>query len=114
MMLPVAVEMEPARHELLAGAAFALDQHRAVGIGDLVDQVVDQLHFSARPDDVFEAITVLEFLTEINVLAQSCLVIERALHRHLQLVDLERLRHVIVRAHLHRLDRSFHRRVSRD
>ena len=114
MMLAVAVEVQPTRDQLLAGAAFALDQHGAVGVGDLVDEVVNELHFSARADDVFEAIPVLEFLAEVNVLAQRRLVIERALHRHLQLVDLKRLRHVIIRAHLHRLDRGLHRGVGRD
>ena len=98
----------------MPGAAFALDQDGAVGIGDLVNQVVNQLHFPAGTDDVFEPVSVLQLLPEINVLAQRRLVIERPLHRHLQFVDLERLGHIIVRAHLHRLDRGLDRGVGGD
>ena len=42
MMLPVAVEVQSARDQLLARAALALNQDRAVGVGDLVDQVVNR------------------------------------------------------------------------
>ena len=113
-MLAVAVEVQAARDQFLAGSAFALDQNGAVGVCDLVDQVVDQLHFSARADNVFEAITILEFLAEINVLTQGRLVIERALHRHLQFVDLEGFGNVIVGAHLHRFDGGLDRGVGGD
>ena len=114
MMLPVAVEVESARHQLFSRPAFAHDQHGAVGIGHFVNQIVNVLHLSAGADDVLKAIPVLEFLAEINIFPQSRLVIERPLHRHLQLIDLERLGHVIVGTHLHGLDRRLHRRVGRD
>jgi hypothetical protein len=113
-MLPVAVKVQPARDELLSGAALALNQHGAIRVGDLVDQVVDELHFAARADDVFEFVLILEFLSEIGVLLAGRLKLERTLHGHLELVDLERLRHVAVRPHLHRLDRGIDRRVGGD
>ena len=44
MMLAIAVEMQPARDQLLACAAFALDEDGAVRVRDLVDQVINGLH----------------------------------------------------------------------
>jgi hypothetical protein len=111
MMLSVAVKMQPARDQLLAGAAFALDQDGAVGVGHLVDQIVDDLHFAARADDVVELVFVFELLSQVGVFLPRTLELERALHRHLQLVDLERLRHIAVRSHFHRLDRGIDRGV---
>src|SRR5882724_258762 len=114
MMLAVAVKMQSARDQFLAGPAFALDQNRTVGIGNFVNQAVNELHFPARADDILKFVFVLELLAKVNVLPQRRLIIEGALYRHLQLVDLERLGHVIVRAHLHRFDRSFDRGISSD
>src|SRR5947208_16845897 len=108
MMLTIAVKVQSARDQFLAGPAFALDQNRAVSVGDFVNQAVNELHFSACADDVLKFVFVLEFLAEVNVLPQRRLIIEGALYGHLQLVDLERLGHVIVRAHLHRFDRGLH------
>ena len=53
--LALAVEMQCAGDEFLARAALALDEDRAVGVGDLVDEVVDLLHRAAGADDVLEA-----------------------------------------------------------
>ena len=113
-MLPVAVEMQTARDQFLAGPAFALNQNGAVGVGDLINKAVNQLHFAAGTDDVFKFVFVLEFLPQVDVLAQRCLVIERALHRHLQLVDLEGFGNIIIRAHLHRFDCGLNRGVGGD
>ena len=68
MMLPVAVEVQSARDQFLAGAAFALNQDGAVGIGDLVNKVVNELHLLAGADDVLKFVFVLEFLAQIDVL----------------------------------------------
>src|SRR4029079_10604572 len=111
-MLAVAVKMQAARDQFLAGPAFALNQNRAVGVGNLVNQAINELHFLARSNDVLKFILILELLAEVNVLPEGRLIIQSALHRHLQLVDLKWLGHVIVSAHLHRFDRGFHRGIS--
>ena len=113
-MLAVAIEMQRARHEFLAGAAFALDQDGAVGVGDFGDEVVDLLHPSARADDVFKAVFFLDDLPQVSVLADEALVIQRPLDGELELIDLERLGDVVVRAELHRFDRGFDRLVGGD
>src|SRR6266481_8838677 len=114
MMLAVAVKMQAARDQFLAGPTFALNQNRAVGVGNLVNQAINELHFLARSNDVLKFVFILELLAEVNVLPQGRLVIQSPLHRHLQFGYLERLGHVIVSAHLHRFDRGFHRGISGD
>src|SRR5438309_1679018 len=68
MMLTVAVKMQSPCDQFLAGPAFPLDQNRAVGVGDFVNQAVNELHFPARADDILKFIFVLELLAEVNVL----------------------------------------------
>ena len=114
LVLPRGIEMQRAGDEFLAGAALALDQDGAVGIGDLGDEVVDLLHLRARADDVLEAVFLLDDLPQVAVLADEALVIERALDGELQLIHLERLGDVVVGAELHRLERRLHRLVRRD
>src|SRR4029077_5440669 len=62
MMLPIAVEMQTARDQLLASAAFTDDQDRAICVGDFIDQIINFLHPCARADDVLESVAVLELL----------------------------------------------------
>src|SRR5437763_17085419 len=114
MMLAVAVKMQSARDQFLTGPTFALDQNRAVGVGNLVNQAINELHFLARSNDVLKFVFILELLAEADGLPQGRLIIQSALHRHLQLVDLERLGYVNVSAHLPRVDLGFHRGISRD
>ena len=85
-----------------------------VGIGDFVDQVVDQLHLAARADDVLELVFILELFAKVGVFLARGLKFERTLHGHLQFVDLEWLRHVAMSAHLHRFDRGIDRSVGRN
>ena len=59
--------MNQARQYALPRAAFALDQDGTVGIGDFVDQVVNQLHLAARADDVLELVFILELLAKVGV-----------------------------------------------
>ena len=104
LMLPVRIEVQRARDELLARAALALDQDGRVGIRDLRDEIVDLLHPLRGADDVLKAVLLLDDLAQVADLALVVLVIERALDGELQLVHLERLGDVVVGAHLHRLD----------
>ena len=83
MVLPIAVEMQPARDQFLAGAAFAYDQHCAVRVGHLVNKIINLLHLPAGADNVLETITILQLLPQINVLPQRRLIIQRPLHRQL-------------------------------
>src|SRR5579862_6502858 len=79
MVLAVAVEMQTARDEFLAGATFANDQHGAVSVGDLVNEIINVLHLSAGADDVLEPVAVLQLFAQINIFPKSGLVIEGAL-----------------------------------
>ena len=59
----VAGVVDGARDQLLAGAALALDQHRAAQAGDLVRQVQDLVHLRVLADHVVErGIGAISFL----------------------------------------------------
>ena len=54
--------------QLLAGAAFAVDQHGGVGRGDPLQPVDHRLHLAAGVDDPLEAEPLVEPLAELGVL----------------------------------------------
>ncbi len=89
-----------------AGAALALDQHGRGGPRDPLDQTEDLAHARAAADDVVEAVALLELAPEVDVLLVEPALLERAVDDDLELVDVEGLRHVVVGAELHRLDRA--------
>ena len=60
--------MDGRRHELLAGARLAADEHRRAGRGDLVDPQVDLAHAVRVADDVFRPEALFEGVAEPQVL----------------------------------------------
>ena len=102
--LPAAVEMQRPRDEFLAGAAFAKDQDGAVGVGDLFDQFEDLVHFRRGADDLVELILLAKLLFEEDVFRDGFVVLQRAFDAEFEVVQLERLFEIIVRALFHRGD----------
>ena len=51
-MAPRASLVDGARDQLLAGAALAADEHRDVGVGDAIDEVVDLAHLVAAAEQL--------------------------------------------------------------
>ena len=56
-----AAGVERAGHQLLAGAGFAGDQHRGLGVGHLADNLEDLLHLVRRADDGAKIAAVSQF-----------------------------------------------------
>ena len=108
------IEVDGAGNPFLAGARFAGDEHRAVGARDLLDQLEDGEHLVAAPDDIRKLVGAAESALQQHVLLAEQALLERVAHLHLQLVDVERLAEVIVRAEAHRLDRGVRRGKCRD
>jgi hypothetical protein len=90
-------------HQLLAGAAFAGDQHRGATGRDLGDEVKDLLHPLALAQDVRQAET-LERAAELDVLDLQPRLVERVPDLEQQLVVVPRLGDVALRALLGRLE----------
>ena len=111
---PQRIEVDGARHPFLAGARFAGDEHGAVGARDLLDQLEDGEHLVAAADDVGELMGAAERPLQQHVLLPELALLERVAHLHLQLVDVERLAEVVVRAQAHRFDGGVGRRKRRD
>ncbi len=109
-----AVVVDGIRDELLAGAARTADQDGEIGVGDLPHDVEHALHRGALPEDALEAVRARHLLLEAREIPAERDAFEDALDHQLELVVVERLRHVVGRAELHRLDRGALRAVCGD
>ena len=102
----IAVEVDGAGHQLLAGPALAGDHRGGGAVRDLADGLEDLAHPGALADDVVEAVLRLELLPEVEVLVAEALALERPSDDEVDLVELERLGDVVVGPELHGLDRG--------
>ena len=94
-----------ARHQLLAGAALAVDQDRRPARRRLDDQVEHLPHARALADDLAEAVGVgLQVLPQRAVLGDQPPLRQRVAQDDQHLVVLERLGDVVEGAALHRRD----------
>src|SRR5210317_1332450 len=110
-----ALHMNSAGDQLLAGAAFTLNQHGAgVAFGDLANHVEDLLHVTTFADDVIDA--ELAFLggTEVSNFLTQLTGLKSLLDNDGQLIEVERLVDVVMRSKPHRLDGRFKHAKSRD
>ena len=107
----VAVMINRAGDEFLAGAAFAGDERGGVGGGDLADEFEHLLHRLAAADDA--QLVILRF--EQRLIRDDLFHVARGLERVgddvLELGRVERLEQIIVGAELHRLDGGLRRAV---
>ena len=109
------VGVDRPRHQLLAGAALALDENRRSARRGLDDQVEHLPHPLAAADDVAElVIPLLDVLAQAAVLVHQAPPLQRVADDDQHFVVLERLGDVVERAVLHRRDRALDRRVGRD
>ncbi len=86
----------------------AAQQHRHVARGDAADGLVDVLHARVPPDDGAELPDLLQAAPEARHLLGQPARREGPLGEQEHLVEVERLRDVVVGAALHRLDRGVH------
>jgi len=109
-----AARVDRPRHQLLAGACLALDQHRDVGGGHALDEVQDLLHLGSLRDDAADRLEAFDLHLEGRVLAPQPGLLRRLLDEQLQLLHGRRFGEVVVGAELHGLDRRGHRGVPRE
>jgi hypothetical protein len=100
--------------EGLAGAALAGHQDRGAAVGDGLDEVEDLEHLVVVADDVLEAEPEVELLLQGLVLEDEGLLADGLLDRDADFVVDDRLREVVERAELDRLDGALDRAVARD
>ena len=104
-------EMDRARHQLLAGARFAGDEHAGVGARDLLHDAEDLLDGVAFADDVLEAVFFAQLAAQEAVFLEQRLLRQRVAHHGLEMVVGERLGDVVVGALVQRVHGRFHARV---
>jgi hypothetical protein len=105
--------VDAARHQLLAGAALARDEHVRVRRRHLAHQVVHALDAGRLADDPAVGVGLAQAALEQRVLAPDASLAERARHRVQEVVVVERLDDVVDRAVAQRLDGALDRRVAR-
>jgi len=98
--------VDRARHQLLAGAGFAGDEHGALRLGDALGPVDHLFHRPAAADDAVVVELLVALAQKVPILGAQPLMVQRAPGDDEELVDLERLLQVVERAQLHRLDRA--------
>ena len=99
--------MNQPREQLLAGAALAEDQDRRRQLRDLVHQIDDVARDLARPDDELAVGLLGDLRRQRHHLAVQILALARVAHERPQLVVVEVLGDVVIRAVLHRLHGGF-------
>ena len=96
------------RHQLLAGAAFPLDQHRGPRGRRLPDGVEHLLHGRGCPQNVLEPVLRIQLRLQPLVLRAHLPLRQRALQQQLEAVQVHGLGQEIVGAALH----GFHGRLN--
>src|SRR5581483_8995453 len=112
--LPLPLEVDRARGELLAGARLAVDQHGRVVLREHADGLEDLVHHPVPAHHVGERVPVGQLAPEVVDLVEQAALLEDLLRREEDLLLLERLRDVVARALLDRLDRALDARVAGD
>ena len=100
--------------QLLAGAAFALQQHGGAAGRDLRDQVEDAQHGVALADDVLEVVALLEGALELDDLFFGAAAADGGAHVGQQLLVVPGLLDEVGGARLHGVDGVLHRAVGGD
>jgi hypothetical protein len=90
---------------LLAGAGFALDQHRGRRMGHVVDQLEDGVHLRVFAEDVVERELALELGAQTGHLVAQGALAHGPLNDQTQVVDVDRFGEEIVRTQADRLHR---------
>ena len=96
--------VDQAGQQLLAGAAFAKDQHRRRELRDLLDQLDDLTGGAARADDEFAVVLLGDLGTEPHDVPAQVLPLAGVGHERADPFDVKILGDVVIRSVTHRLD----------
>ena len=94
--------------QLLAGARLAVDHRGGVGRCHLVHRLDHLEHPRLRGDDALDVPLLVQLAAQPLHLGSQVRVLHRLAQDELQLLQVERLREVLARPGLHRLDGGFH------
>ena len=106
-------EVNRLRHQLLARAAFAQNQHRMRALCGFPDDAVELFHLRRAPDDVAEPLPRFNGFPQHPVLRLQPQMSPHPLQQQTQFFHAEGFGDIVVRAIFHRLHRRLHRAVTR-
>src|SRR5438105_6398083 len=99
-LAPRAQAVDRARHQLLAGARLAGQQHGAAGGTDAADELVDRLHRGRAPDQALEGRRLLHPLPQVAIVGAVLAHLERLADDQLDRLQVEGLEDVVEGAEL--------------
>ena len=99
------------RHQFLASARFALDQHRRPRRRHLAHRVKTPRQRRRLAQDLFQREFLLHLLLQRDILVLDRPTLQRPLDQNLQRIDVQRLRYKIIGTPLHCLHRRIHRAI---
>ncbi len=103
-----ALPVDGARDQLFAGAALAGDEHGGVSLGHLGDQLVEPHHRGVAAHQLVEAMRAVQLRAQVTHLALKHPLVRRLPHQGQDLLHIEGLHDVVVRAGLDALHRIPH------
>src|ERR1017187_7759929 len=106
--------VDGARDHLLAGSAFALNEHRTAQASHFLAERQNVAHASILGDDVVHYILAIQFLAEDAVFALQVLYLHDAVDKERNLFRIARLDDIFLRALLHGGDGRVYRGVRGD
>jgi hypothetical protein len=93
------------RNQFFPSSAFARDQHRVFEVGDLTDQLINELHLGAGPNQMVEPANTLQLLTRTSQLGAECAAIASLAKRRFQLTKSGRISNQTVSTLLQQIER---------
>jgi hypothetical protein len=108
MIAPRTGKVDRSRHQFLAGAAFAGDQHGGIGGPNGFDCLEDPLHCRALAHHIVWPRNLVHGFAQPHIFLACLPVRERVLHQMRNLIRVQRLGHIVIGAVFQRCHRRLH------
>ncbi len=92
--------VDHARDYFLAGSAFAANQHRSRGVGNLLDGVLHLFHLWTGTEKAGEIAVAADLIAQLRHFGGGALLVENFVNAKVKILQLKRLAQVIVGAQL--------------
>src|SRR5580704_5251604 len=96
--------MDGLRNQLFTRACRAGNQHCGATRRDLLNGLEDLAHRCRFANDVLEAVLLVDLFAQVDVFGLDAPAVERPLNDQFEFIEVYRLRDIMIRARLHRLD----------
>ena len=100
LLAAAGMAVDHARDYFLAGSAFAANQHRSRGVGNLLDGVLHLFHLWTGTEKAGEIAVAADLIAQLRHFGGGALLVENFVNAKVKILQLKRLAQVIVGAQL--------------